>query len=88
MTGKVRWIFNYLICFCFIKYKIIDIINKMYYTAYIDKDLQSNFGACLKFCASVEFDEKYQISFLCEGINSIEFQDFRLGLPLDKMIQF
>ena len=59
MTGKVRWIFKYLICFCFIKYKIIDIINKMYYTAYIDKDLQSNFGACLKFCASVEFDEKY-----------------------------
>ncbi len=38
--------------------------------------------------AVVEFDEKYQISFLCEGINSIEFQDFRLGLPLDKMIQF
>ena len=38
--------------------------------------------------AVVEFDEKYQISFLCEGINSIEFQDFRLGLPLDKKIQF
>lgn len=59
MTGKVRWIFNYLICFYFIKYKIIDIINKMYYTAYTEKDLQSNFRACLKFCASVEFDEKY-----------------------------
>lgn len=38
--------------------------------------------------AVVEFDERYQINFLCKGTNSIEFQDYRLGLPLDKMIQF